>query len=237
MRRFTDSLLFGMLALAAGLAWLIMAATGVLPATEYGHVATMSVALGVVIATPAMTFLAVVAFFRTTLSVPPKRFWTWLTATSALAAALMWGAGWLTELHDVNLGFQMGVWFSSIIALGGFIALILAVTGAIPVPLTKEERAARKAKEREQAQAVKEAAKQEKAAEKAAVKAERKAGHTGEPVDVEASLDVVPDADVVGDVAAEEEAVVLDVDSGPSGFWEDAGQAEAAADADGSQKN
>lgn len=173
MRRFTDSLFFGVLALLAAVSWAIMSQTSALPAVEYGRIATMSVALGVVIATPALILAALLGLFRSLMNVTPIPFWTWMTIAFALAATLMWSGGWVTELHGVALGFQAGVWFTAITAVASFMAVVLSVTGAIPAPLTKAQRQERRSEAKAQAHAAKVQAKSAKAAEKSALKAAR----------------------------------------------------------------
>lgn len=132
MSRFTDPFLFGALFLLSASAWAIMGWQGAIPLTAEGAIAPMTVAVVIVIATPALLFVTVLAFIRALFKVAPKPFWGWMTGATALAAGSIAVANIITMQQSLELGFSTGVWFLAIASLASLIALILALTGAIP---------------------------------------------------------------------------------------------------------
>lgn len=141
MSRFTDPLLFAVLFGLSALTWWIMDWRGVIPEAPDGALAPMTVAIAVVIATPALLFVTVVAFFRAILNVRPRAFWAWVTGASALAALLIWVANMITMAQSLEVGFSTGVWLMAIVSLASLVAFILALTGAIPTQSTTPEAA------------------------------------------------------------------------------------------------
>ena len=139
MSRFTDPLLFAVLFGLSALTWWIMDWRGVIPEAPDGALAPMTVAIAVVIATPALLFVTVVAFFRAILNVRPRAFWAWVTGASALAALLIWVANMITMAQSLEVGFSTGVWLMAIVSLASLVAFILALTGAIPTQSSTPE--------------------------------------------------------------------------------------------------
>lgn len=165
MRKFTESLLFGVLFLFAAASWWIMDLTGWIPVLNPKELAPMTVGIVVIIATPALLVVTILAFVRALTGTNPKSFWAWVSAGSALVAGTLALGRVITKMEGLQLGFSNGVWFSAIFALLAFTGLILALTGAIPTPvkLTPEEKkAAKKAQKREKVEAKKAAKAEEK---------------------------------------------------------------------------
>ena len=172
MRKFTESLLFGVLFLFAVASWWIMDLTGQIPALNPKELAPMTVGIVVIIATPALLVLTILAFVRALTGTNPKPFWAWVTTSAALVAGALTLGRIITQIEGLQLGFSNGVWFSAVFALLGLTGFILALTGAIPTPIKlspEEKKAAKKAQKREKAEAKKAA----KAEEKEQAKVER----------------------------------------------------------------
>lgn len=138
MSRFTDPLLFFALTVISAIVWWILAAKQAIPATE-GALAPMTVAVAIVIATPALALVAVLALVRSLVNANPRPFWAWVTAAGTLGAVLSWVAGLVTAAQNVEVGFGTSVWLLGTVAVAGLIALILALTGAIPTATPVDE--------------------------------------------------------------------------------------------------
>lgn len=132
MRRFTDPLLFAILFALTALTWLLFELTNQMPEVEPGLIAPMTVAVVVIIATPALLFSAILGLARALTNVRPRLFYAWVTGAFALAAGLLALASIITRAQELDFGIVAGIWFNGIISLSGLIALVLAVTGAIP---------------------------------------------------------------------------------------------------------
>ncbi len=140
MRRFTDPLLFGVLFILCALAWWILDLRGAIPAVEDGSLAPMTVAVVVVIATPALLFVTTLAFVRALFNVKPRSFWAWMLGGTALAAVSISIANLVTVQQSLEVGFSTGVWLMAIAAFASLIALVLALTGAIPTAINGDSK-------------------------------------------------------------------------------------------------
>lgn len=182
MRKFTDSLLFGIMFILAAFGWWMMSLSGHIPALNPKELAPMTVGIVVIIAAPALLVATLLAFFRAVSNTNPKKFWGWGTFGTALTTGALAVSLWITDMQQLQLGFRTGVWFAAIFALVALIGLVLALTDAIPVPvkLTAEEKKAakkqaareRKAEKRDQAKEDRAAKRQAEKAAKAQAKAE-----------------------------------------------------------------
>lgn len=139
MRRFTDPLLFAILFALTALTWLLFELTNQMPEVEPGLIAPMTVAVVVIIATPALLFSAILGLVRALFNVRPRLFYAWVTGSFALAAGLLALASIITRAQELDFGIVAGIWFTGIISLSGLIALVLALTGAIPTAKPEKE--------------------------------------------------------------------------------------------------
>ncbi len=149
MRRFTDPILFFFLFLLSAVTWAIMAWRDAIPATGGRELAPMTVAVVIVIACPALAFLTVLALVRALFRIQPRGYWSVVMMAALTGAAVLMVTILITRAQAIQLGFESTMWFLGVVALGSFIAFLLSIIGAIPAPLTKEER--QQAKEQKKA--------------------------------------------------------------------------------------
>lgn len=138
MSRFTDPLLFGALFLLSAITWAILDWRDAIPPATEGGLAPMTVAVVIIIATPALLLVTVVALVRALVNARPRVVWSWMTGGSALAALVALAASAITSQQGLELGFSTTVWFLAITAFSSLVALILALTGAVPTPKPAE---------------------------------------------------------------------------------------------------
>lgn len=139
MRRFTDPLLFFVLTVVAVLAWLIMEWRDAIPAVPEGMMTPMTVAVAVVISVPALVFVTVMALVRSIFNINPKVFWAIMFGGTALAAGTVALAGLITHAQGLELGFSTAAWLFAIASLASLMAVVLALTGAIPTQTSKQK--------------------------------------------------------------------------------------------------
>lgn len=138
MNRFTEPLLFGALFLICSITWAILDWRDAIPPATEGGLAPMTVAVVIIIATPALLLVTVVALVRALVNARPRVVWSWMTGGSALAAVVALAASTITSQQGLELGFSTTVWFLAITAFSSLVALILALTGAVPTPKPAE---------------------------------------------------------------------------------------------------
>lgn len=129
-----------------------MELTGHMPPASPKEIAPMTVAVVVILATPALLVMAILALLRALANVSPGRFWWWVLLGSALTGGALLLAKFITDLQGIQLGFGFGVWFAAIIALAALVGWILGLTRAVPV---KEAADAKEAKPEKDHQAAK----------------------------------------------------------------------------------
>ncbi len=139
MRRFTDPLLFFVLTVVAVLTWLIMEWRDAIPEVPEGMMTPMTVAVAAVISVPALVFVTVMALVRSIFNINPKVFWAIMFGGTALASGTVALAGLITRAQGLELGFSTAAWLFAIAALASLIAVVLALTGAIPSPASKQK--------------------------------------------------------------------------------------------------
>lgn len=134
MKRFTDPLLFAVLTIVAVLAWLIMEWQDAIPPVPEGMMTPMTVAVAVVISVPALIFVTVMALIRAIFNINPKSFWGIMFGGTLLASGTVALAAIITRAQGLELGFSTAAWLFAIAALASLVAVVLALTGAIPGP-------------------------------------------------------------------------------------------------------
>lgn len=138
MRRFTDPILFLALFVLDVIAWAVVAATSAATSTDPGRIAPMTVASVVVIAAPALAVVLLLALGRAIANVPPRGFYTWSLVAAVLSALVTGGAFTLTSREGIEVGLGWMTWFFAIEALAFVVALVMALTKAIPTPAPKD---------------------------------------------------------------------------------------------------
>lgn len=132
MRRFSDPILFLVLSIVTAVVWWIAAATNSYPEVPAGYLAPMTVVVFCVVATPALVTITLAALARALFNLEPRVFWAWVTGVGVVATGLTALANGITDQQAVQVGFSTTAWFSGVVAGAGLIALVLALTGAIP---------------------------------------------------------------------------------------------------------
>lgn len=223
MRRFTESLLFGVLFLLLALSWWLMAVTGNMPRVNPRELAPMTVAVVVILATPAFLVVTILAFFRALTRFDPRSFWAWAVAGFGLSAAFAALARFITEAQQIQIGFSNIVWFTAILALASLIGLVLGITHAIPsqeeIEAQKRDRQAEKKRKRKEE-------KQHRKEEK--IREAEVSGAGAEEIPGEENLEEEALAEGVSAVDVTEQVDVLT----PSGLEDHAAAFEAGAEGD-----
>lgn len=131
MTRYTDALFFGFLFALDAVAWLILWLTGSLPTGTPNTIAPMTVSVIIVIASPALAAIALLALGRAWWDLSPRSFWTWVASASILMTLTMAAAMAITLQMQLQLGFATGAWFMLVTTICAVLALFLGVIGAI----------------------------------------------------------------------------------------------------------
>lgn len=134
MRRFTDPVLFAALLVLDVIAWAVVAATSSATTTDPSELAPMTVASVVVIAAPALAVVLLLSLARALVNSAPRSFYSWALLTSVVSALVSGGASALTSTQGIQVGLGWMTWFFSVESLAYVVALVLALTGAIPAP-------------------------------------------------------------------------------------------------------
>lgn len=132
MRRFTDPILFFVLSIVTTVVWWIAAAAHSYPDVPVGYLTPMTVVVFCVVATPALLTVTLLALCRAIFNVEPRGFWAWITGTAVVGTVLTAIANGITDVQEVQVGFSTTAWFLGVLAGAGLIALVLALTGAVP---------------------------------------------------------------------------------------------------------
>lgn len=131
MRRFTDPVLFFALLVLDVIAWAVVVATSA-TTTDPGRLAPMTVASVVVIAAPALAVVVLLSLARALVKSPPRAFYSWALLTSVISALVSAGASALTSSQGIQVGLGWMTWFFAVESLAFVVALVLALTDAIP---------------------------------------------------------------------------------------------------------
>ena len=133
MRRFTDPVLFAALLVLDLIAWAVVVATSSTTTADPSRLAPMTVGSVVVIAAPALAVVVLLSLARALAKAAPRTFYGWALLTSVVSALVSGGASALTSTQGIQVGLGWMTWFFAVESLAYVVALVLALTGAIPV--------------------------------------------------------------------------------------------------------